>query len=750
MPRQEEMIIDWTDSVNWNWGKDLLKIFFKEPWTNENILLSSLNKRFDELWCQKLYLNAIDLATNKSDRQEIWFKIVNAKPTLDDVVMEFPQFWNQRMSMWFQPWFQQQKSNLPKDIFEKWIDPLLVKIQAINAYDPDYSIISHFTWYYYKKEDPNHEIEVKITPYNINSVVFALSRIPWTYVFGVEICDVDEACVRSEKILKWWPTIIVPASNSNPDIPIVTVRVDEDGAKWIWETNVWKKVIVHVFSKLISWRKDFKRNRTIKIDFDWDWKFDITTKKERVEYTYKKTWKYKVKAAVLYRWYRWLWYSAPLILKKWLKASYFMEQFGKNLLFWDLSYWDIEKRSYCMDIRKCKKSKNFLVTNKTGFVHTYIEPWKKYLNFKIEDKYWNQLSSKKIITIKDETTTWLNILSIPRVVKEWDIYHFNIWWNLWTSMLMKVETLNIWTWNCFIDTNVSVDSDWNWDSLTDRDLECNELKVIAYGSNRSTVVWKIYIDDEVHDFQVNLLNIEVDVPEKYKYMYNKIEDIILLLNKNITESVKYLKTHLLRLQNSLGDRWDMDASLFEIKIWLDANEWELSEKIVTQIMEVFDWLKDKAVIAATEKDEYSMAKERIIISIIWEDDFLNWKFNDIDNSAWNKSQIKLILQEIMDLVKKQHTDWDVDDATLNFIKQDICVIMTYFKIDSKACGTEKEAEVVEKAPPKKTTINKILKIVWTVVWVLFLIFIILVAIFVVKAKKRREQKQEEETTKTES
>ncbi len=85
--------------------------------------------KFNELGCTFIELTAEDTTISKSAKSRIYFKVVNALPKLDNIVLFFPQYGNE-MGVGF-------SENNVKDIFNGTFDPLIVKVSATNAIDPD-------------------------------------------------------------------------------------------------------------------------------------------------------------------------------------------------------------------------------------------------------------------------------------------------------------------------------------------------------------------------------------------------------------------------------------------------------------------------------------------------------------------------------------------------------------------------------------------------------------------------------------
>jgi hypothetical protein len=200
-------------------------------------------------------MTAEDTSISKSSKVRIYFKVVNALPKLDNLVLFFPQYGNE-MGVGF-------SENNARDIFNDTFDPLIVKVSATNAVDSD-GFISYFKRYYYYKDDPSRAIETKITPGNIPYAFFSLPRVPGEFMFGVTMYDNDEGTQDNHDIIGNGPLVFFPPDISRPDIPLVTLKSD------VVSVEIGDEVTFDVISKIISDRPDFIRERTIQYDFDGD------------------------------------------------------------------------------------------------------------------------------------------------------------------------------------------------------------------------------------------------------------------------------------------------------------------------------------------------------------------------------------------------------------------------------------------------------------------------------------------------
>jgi len=282
--------IDPSESVNAKGTNNNLSYYF-QPKNDEIFKTNNFSQSFDELGCQFIDLTVEDISLGKNDKVRIWFYVVNALPTIKNIILFFPQYGNE-VGVGFQ-------ENNVKDIFNNRFDPLMVKVMAQGPEDPD-GFISYFKRYYYYKDDPTRILETKITPSDIPYTFFSLPRMPGEFMFGVSMYDNDDGKEHSEHIIGNGPIVFFPPDVQRPDIPLVTLKSDKVS------TEVGDEITFNVVSKVISDRADFKKERTIQYDFDGDGERDLTTKKDRVTHIYTKANEegYIPRAAVLYRGYK--------------------------------------------------------------------------------------------------------------------------------------------------------------------------------------------------------------------------------------------------------------------------------------------------------------------------------------------------------------------------------------------------------------------------------------------------------------
>jgi len=702
--RAEDFTIDASKSVNSQWTNDLLKIYFKKWSDDEYINKKMLSMHFTEIGCQKITLYVKDLNTNKIDKKDIYFKVKNAPPVMRDLKMFFPQYGG-KQSGTFRP--RLGNDAVPKDIFSTWFDPLLVKLSVYWAHDKDSSMLSYFRWYYYRKWDRENPVKVKITPANVPEVVFPVSRIPWEYIFGVDVCDVDGGCTNSEDYIHVKPVVNIPKSASNPNYPqINSVRVDLNGNKWVSEVKVWDTVTVVVDSSLPSHKSDFKATRVFKYDFDNDGKWDLITKKSKVTYTFKKPYsKHRVKAIVIYRWNGSnIWYSDYFSVIKWLKILVDYNIKWQNLIYYDASLGDIKKKILCFDLKKCKKNKKYLVT-KDNYGHIdYDTTWNKIFYFKIEDNFWNKVVKKKKVKIKEDSLEG-ELLTLPKQLKDGKSFKVDVWW-LYSDFFILYYEAELDPDDCYIDKNIAQDADGDGDTSNDKDLSCNQVYKLKY-DNLPKVILLVHDGEKTKKIEVSFDNILSNVPKKYQKVY---DDILSLLSKyadNDDEDVKSLKSILYNLQVSLDDRVEKDSNLVELKDWLKNNTWILEKKDEDKLNSIINELEDRAT--------------RAVDSTSSLDDLEN----DLDTFLDGIENKKAILENIENL--KQTSSKDKRKEYLENIYKWCWKLLKDWNVKGNT-----------------STWSKVLKIIWWFALTIFILFIIIVIVFVIKAKQRRQEQEEDD------
>ncbi len=758
--RYENFTVDPSLSVNTKWEKIGLQFFF-QPKNNEIFKQDVFKYKFNELGCTYIDLTAEDTTISKSDNVRIYFKVVNALPKLDNIVLFFPQYGNE-IGVGF-------SENNAKDIFNDTFDPLIVKVSATNALDSDW-FISYFKRYYYYKDDPSRPIETKITPGNIPYAFFSLPRVPWEFMFGVTMYDNDEGQQSNEDIIGNWPLVFFPPDVSRPDIPLVTLKSD------VVSAEVGDEVTFDVVSKIISDRADFVKERTIQYDFDGDGTWDLTTKSDRVTHVYTEPndLGYRPRAAVLYRWYKWVGVWGSIVIKQWLKPMLLSDSFEKLTIFRDVSLWAIANKTLCLDLKNCKNDDWFIITTGDAFAFTYPDYGKYFISLEVVDKYANLADKKRTITLTsgENNATDFHILSIPAVsLSSWSIDFF-VGKNLNNSILMYIKYDDS-RWTCYVDTDIAFDSNGDTVKDNDKDFLCNELYLDIYEPKYESVVGRIYYTKSdttavSKDFTVSFLDFDVELDPEVAVTYKAINDFINTLQDVwSTGDMADFRTLMVSLRDWLIDQVDTKSNVVSVKDFYESHDLALTDEQIIMLEAIFTQLTDKAVSAAGGGNVYEQAKAEILtilpanlaVDVEWLFKEFESVVSDIQNDSSQQDKRKEVLQDIINLITKNLAA-EGEDIKVNqvdpldmttIIMPNMCNILAFYSIVSDACPND-NVKIVANADTIKSdnasSWSSWRKILLIILWVFVGIFVILVIVFAIKAKRNQEEDTEEMWSQT--
>jgi hypothetical protein len=731
--RYEDIIVDGSESKNIQWWKDNLVYYFK-PQNSDIGKWQQKRHKFDEVWCKYIDFTVEDVNASKQAEDRIWFFVTNAKPKLTNVVMTFPQAWGNSYGIWI-------GQNTPKDIVKTGWEKLAVKIDAVNASDADWSI-SKFKWYYYNTQDENRLLEIKYTPGNSPSTYFTIDPTPGEYRFWVEVYDNDGESSKSETILGKWPVVFFPADGTNnPDIPVITLKIDR------WSSKVWEQVNLEAIASIASKRKDFATDATYLYDFDGDGVTDLTTKDNKVSYVYKTPWNYKPRVKVTYRTRSWLAEWDLITVEKWVKAGFLYGIMWNTIIVRDTSFGDIESRKFCADGKKCQANQNWLIENQTYFTKTYEWKWNYYIRYDVKDKNGNTSSAgRQIISIWDPLLPdSVGIVTLPAADKDGAV-------SVWKSLENKV-LFYVWysgKWDCYVDTDITRTSNGNASPDQDRDIKsCNQEALIEYNPSVDSTIARVYYQvwDKTltKDITIKFIDYDISLSPEQKQISASIDGIMNQIGDNAPD----LKSVLLNMRNGIAQWDDVSSLVLQARDILEKKKDIIPQSIQTSTNQLLDQLENKTTCSAGGCNEFKSAKTAIIWLFRTERKAEIAKiFEDIDNAVWKPSEIKRFLDKITEIWKEELNKKELDAADIKQLDAEICKIVLYHDISGTACkwasdgdytGSVADAPVVQANNTGRW--RKILKVVWIIAWIVGLWFIILVVIFALKAKKKQEVSQ---------
>ena len=595
-------------------------------------------------------------------------KNINQLPTLDTLALSFPQL---------------QWDGMNRAIFGcPSTSNLTIKVTAINPNDPDWNI-TRLKFYYYNVDDPDRILEYKeswiFSPY----AYFAIPRIErWEYGFWVILYDNNWGIINSDDIIWKWPVVYLPSLCSMGDVPMVTLKVDSTSVK------VWDTVTFSVISKISSDNINFEKDRTFYYDFTWDGIRDLVTNKDTIEFTFEEAYENWIipRAAVEYKWKLWKTEWATVYVENWFKPILLYNSIGNTVIFRDLSMWIIQQRQICFEDKECnawnsKYRKTHMetdnpylltwwsetsITKNDTFLFKYDEEWPHNVSIYLKNKYWDEIETWFIIETKDNKENWLiapwiNMITIPETT-------FTNWNpEIFLSKPMKdilIMYINNDSWEtCYLDTDISKDSNWDWKQDNDRDLECNRVAKIIYEPNYNRAIWRVYFTNNwkltFKNFYVTFQWYISELDEEKMEIYNDITVLIDGIEDVSMENVE-LKQFLNWLRNSLNDRIEITNLLISIKERI-ANWWILIDVKQKELLDYIISRFENELIVFDGMNEYEKYKEEILallptgkwsgIKSTIEEMFMEYEYNQF---SYNNEERAKELWKIWDKIIK---DW---------------------------------------------------------------------------------------------
>lgn len=742
--RYQQFTINASNSVNakgvkWN----TLRYLF-QPSDNETDIFqqNNFNYKFRKIGCKFVDFSLEDTLLGKSTKERVWFKIYNSLPTLDNVALQFPQYGNQ---MWVG--FNQNKV---KDIFQSNFNPLIVRVNAVNPIDKDW-YVSFYKRYYYRKDDPTRYLERKVTPSSVPYVYFSLPKMPWEFMFGVSMTDNNDGEMKSQDIIGNGPVVVFPPDSSTPDVPIVTVQVDKT------LITLWEEVTFDVKTKVLTDRKDFSTNRVIRYDFEGDGKWDLTTKKDRVSYTYTKPsdnqkW-YIPRVEVSYRGYtteeKWAW----IIVKDGVKPVLLFDSYDTFSIFRIENIGKVKSTSLCLDLLKCKDDSNssmFLWDIKEKyFSFDYPKLKKQYLMMKVKDIYANEVERTWSLDLPKkpaQNMTGVHLLSVPQSTPNEYWYDLLVGKNLDNKILYYVKYN--WKGECYVDIDITDDKK--------KDFSCNTLYMAEYVPNFSSINWKIYYEVEGKKMSKNLtigfLDFNLKLDDKYVVIMNDITLVLQNLNLKNKDN-EQLQMLLVSLQKDLINTHKTQANVLALSNFLKTNKgYSLTEKNKKILELTINKLSDKTVVSALWWTEYDQAKGELIslspTDELREELILKFtQFEDDDSLDYKKGKLQEIWSLFSKKVAKDPKIQQDDEITKgdmnNLVTPNLCKIANYYLIQTTKCGKLEWVgpaltEEQENIKSEKIGMPWWLKVILIILWILVGAFLVMIIVFAIKARMKTD------------
>jgi len=314
---------DGTESINIDGTTTKLEY----SWKIENSKFSTastVSHRFDEIGCFPVKLTVKSNNNGKTHSSEVLVDVRNVKPVL---------------------------TSLKVDIDNDQADPIVARITAQGAEDPD-GVIQSYLWYYYTDVDSEpQDFRSSTSP----STAFVIPKVTGTYYFVAILKDNNEARATSEDITgaKYFTTI----TGDNINTPIVDLSVN-DSSVIVGEEITFVATAENILGENIE------KDAVFSWDFDGDGFYDTQTNEAKTTYSYKKSWEFYAKVKVKYRGISST-KNVTMNVSNKLVADFEYFSIGNKFIFFDTSGGQIESRSWDLWDGTVKSG--------TYFEHTYTD-----------------------------------------------------------------------------------------------------------------------------------------------------------------------------------------------------------------------------------------------------------------------------------------------------------------------------------------------------------------------------------------
>lgn len=758
--RWEKFSVSTTDSVNSKWEKSNLKFYF-EPENDEIYTNNNFQYNFKQVGCKKMNLMVEETSTSKTDKKTIWFDVTNDLPSLDSMSIFFPQFGNEA------------GVGLGQGTKEKTFDPLkvnplIVKVTANNAKDRDGSV-SQYIWYYYKKDDPTRQLELKSSPWNVPYTYFSIpTNDPalWAgdIVFGVKMVDNDGGEQLSEDIIGQGPSFFIPPCktgwlcDNNMDVPIVTLKMDKTNA------SIWEVVNFTVLTKVMSGRPDFEAQRTIQYDYDGDGKRDDISKHTTMTHIYDK--KYdaiRPRVQVTYRKNSVTAVGDALTVRQDLKARLDVQMYDKTVYIRDYSLWDIAKKQICfVESGGCKS----LGTGDTFLSHTY----ERYGTYKIvmnaTDQYGNNVVDVKNITLQQpQNIKPLYLMTIPQAsVNQEGKYTIPVWNGQNNSVLFNAVYSG--SGLCYIDTDITDDSNYDGKPDNDQDIPCNTMRMIHYDNGFDTINARVvfaWSDGKLvgNGIIVRFTDQELVLSQTQKLQYNKIKNLIASL-PNSNDDQKYIRSLLQKMADTVKVNKSQTENIVNMRVFLEGTKAGLTDKQIESITSLLKEFETSDTIALDGGNVVDQARQ-FLIDFAPSDEMKSQiiaSFDVIKKLPEPAAQPEIVKSEMQKIVQvfesnavsqlESQNKWNenkvIKDDIETQVLPKVCDVLNFYSISSSMCP---DASGVKITTENKTIDSSgrwpILKWVGIGVGILGGIFLLIVIFFAIKARLQQNHDEEEQS-----
>lgn len=376
----------------------------------------------------------------------------------------------------------------------------------------------------------------------------------------------------------------------------------------------------------------------------------------------------------------------------------------------DFSIGDIESSDVCLDIKQCAKDPSAKVSNKKIIFYEYPQYDNYLIKARIVDKYGNLEGFSKDISLSP--ATGFGILSIPQAQLTTSGYYITLGNNIDNELNLFVasDPKN----NCFIDTDITSDSDRDGDPSNDLDRTCNQLLTKQFFPKSKQQYASIIISENGNITKTALtfefLDVIESVPQEYIEVVAKIDELILSLDTAPQQSgdnkQAYIKELLVNLKKDISEKDQVDSILLQLNDILQQNSSLLNQSQTDTWTKIMQALSNSDVKASLGLGTYELNKQNILA---WFSDLPRQEvqelFKEFELNNGNKQAMKLALDKIGQKAVSELQAGNIDSLDMNYIKKALCEIVIYYELPAKSCDASTSGSTTASSTSSTTVVK---------------------------------------------
>ena len=145
-----------------------------------------------------------------------------------------------------------------------------------------------------------------------------------------------------------------------------------------------------------------------------------------------------------------------------------------------------------MDMTKCLTDNSYVIEQSDYHHFTYQDYGRYVIKLEARDEYGNMQTERKIVTIQaspDIQNGQTVVKTIPEGTKKGNNLELTVGKQLKNTVIFYVSYQG--SGQCFIDTNILIDSNYNGKQDDDKDIPCNETKSVTMQSAIPDIIARV-------------------------------------------------------------------------------------------------------------------------------------------------------------------------------------------------------------------------------------------------------------------